>query len=90
MAKSEVEAKLAGLLATIRLLRDERKVYEHWQELVAEHDVNGKQVHDARLVAAMRRHAISHVLTFNGPDFARYSGIHVVEPYRAADVGAAS
>lgn len=86
----ETQTKLMGLLPAVRLLRDERKVFEHWQELVIEHDVKGKQVHDARLVAAMRRHAISHLLTFNGPDFARYSGIRVVEPQRAGEVEAAS
>jgi predicted nucleic acid-binding protein len=83
---AEVHSKLEGILATARLLRDERRIYERWRELVADHDVKGKQVHDARIVAAMLRHNISHLLTFNAPDFARYSDIIVVEPHRVGDL----
>ncbi|MCI0332834.1 MAG: type II toxin-antitoxin system VapC family toxin [Planctomycetes bacterium] len=82
----ETQLKLEGLLPTVRVLRDERAIYERWQQVVADHDVKGKQVHDARLVAAMLRHDISHLLTFNAPDFARYSEITVVEPHRASDL----
>jgi hypothetical protein len=38
------------------------------------------QVHDARLVAVMRVHGLTHVLTFNPTDFTRYPGITVVRP----------
>lgn len=41
----------------------------------------GKAVHDARIVAAMRSHSITNVLTFNIADFRRYSDIiHAVVP----------
>ncbi len=40
----------------------------------------GKQVHDARLVAAMITHHITHLLTFNIDDFKRFSAIVVVHP----------
>ena len=89
LASAETESKLEGVLSTFLLLRDERKVYECWRELVADHDVKGKQVHDTRLVAAMLRHDISHLLTFNGADFARYSEITVVEPQRAGELAQA-
>ena len=82
----ETESKLESLFPTVRILRDERKIYERWRELVADHEVKGKQVHDARIVAAMLRHEISHLLTFNAPDFARYSEITVVEPQRAGEL----
>lgn len=78
LSTPETEFKLEGLLSTFRLLRDERTIYERWRELVADHDVKGKQVHDARLVAAMLRHSISHLMTFNVTDFARYSEITVL------------
>jgi len=38
------------------------------------------QVHDARLVALMQVHGISHVFTLNPSDFARYSGITALTP----------
>ncbi len=37
-------------------------------------------VHDARLVAAMLVHGLSHILTFNTTEFARYSEITAVHP----------
>ena len=70
-------------------MRDERSVFEFWQELVTQHSVKGKQVHDARLVAAMLRHGISHLLTFNVAHFARYSEITVIEPHLTAALPAA-
>jgi hypothetical protein len=38
------------------------------------------QVHDARLVALMQVHGITHILTLNGADFARYPGIVPIDP----------
>ncbi len=42
------------------------------------HDVKGKTAHDARPVAAMRRHGLSRLLTFNASHFARFDGIAVL------------
>jgi predicted nucleic acid-binding protein len=56
-------------------------VYGEWKRLVAEHTVMGKNAHDARIVAAMAVHGISHMLTFNGRDFKRFRDIiTIVEP----------
>ena len=63
------------------LLRDERQVFRFWRELVSQHDVRGKNAHDARLVAAMLRHGVNEILTFNTADFARYPGITVLDPH---------
>jgi predicted nucleic acid-binding protein len=63
-----------------RLLRDERAVYDCWRELVAKYLVQGKQAHDARLIAAMQRHCVINLLTFNVADFSRYADIHVLDP----------
>ena len=61
-------------------LRDERTVFSCWQQLVAEVGVIGKQSHAARLVAAMHRHELTHLLTFNNADFKRYPDITVMTP----------
>jgi predicted nucleic acid-binding protein len=42
--------------------------------------VSGVQVHDARLVAAMRVHGVKRILTFNERDFARYADVEAVHP----------
>jgi predicted nucleic acid-binding protein len=71
-------------LARIRLLfpplRDERGILETWQSLVVTHAVRGKNTHDARLVAAMQRHGVTQLLTFDASDFARYPTITVLDP----------
>lgn len=53
-------------------------LYSEWKTLVVQHSVSGVQVHDARLVAAMRIHHISHILTSNVGDFTRYRDIGIV------------
>lgn len=69
-----------GLRNEFGLLLDEPAIYEEWLDLVRSHRVQGVQVHDARLVAAMRVHGLTRILTFNGRDFTRYPGIEVIDP----------
>lgn len=51
-----------------------------WDRLVTTHSVRGAQVHDAQLVAEMHVRGITHLLTLNPQDFARYPGITTVHP----------
>ena len=60
------------------LLPDSPAVYPEWRRLVASFGVAGVQVHDARIVAAMIVHNVTHVLTFNTADFVRYAPINIV------------
>lgn len=73
-------ADLQDFMALFRLLRDERGIFERWRDLVTTGDVKGKVAHDARLVAAMLRHGVTHLLTFNGADFRRFTGLQVISP----------
>lgn len=50
------------------------------RDLVASNDVRGKTAHDARLVAAMKRHGLIHRVSFNKSDFTRFAGINVFTP----------
>ncbi len=77
---STVEAAVTSLLQEYQLLEDERGIFTHWQSLVTAYGVMGKNAHDARLVAAMKRHGLTQILTFNGADFCRYSDIEVLSP----------
>jgi predicted nucleic acid-binding protein len=63
-----------------RVLRDERAIYGHWRNLVNKYSIQGKNAHDARLVAAMMRHGVKHLLTFNAADFSRFEEIEVLTP----------
>lgn len=75
-----VEVTINSFLDEYQLLKDERGIFTHWHSLVTAYGVMGKNAHDARLVAAMKWHGLDHILTFNGVDFRRYSGIEVLSP----------
>ncbi len=64
----------------LRLLPDSLAIHEEWRKLLVTQNVSGVQVHDARLVAAMRVHGVKRILTFNHKDFARYTDIEAVHP----------
>ena len=59
-------------------------MYTEWRRLVLTFNVSGVQVHDARLVAAMNEHGVTHMLTLNTTDFVRYGdeGIVAIDPTR--------
>lgn len=80
MAPPQVEQKVAEIKRLFAFFRDERAIFPEWEKLVVQHQVAGKTAHDARLVAAMIRHGMKHLLTFNAADFARYAGITVFTP----------
>ncbi|MEN3001479.1 MAG: type II toxin-antitoxin system VapC family toxin [Armatimonadota bacterium] len=66
------------LLESVALLHDTANGFYLWLFLVAILGVQGKQVHDARLVATMLAHGVQHLLTFNAQDFARYTPLITV------------
>ncbi len=76
----EAQSQLVQLKELFPPLRDERGILERWEELVRRHSVQGRTTHDARLVAAMLRHNVTHLLTFDDSDFARFTEITVVTP----------
>jgi len=63
-------------------LSDNDAIHKEWRSLVVAHSVSGVQVHDAHLVAAMKVHGITHLLTLNIQDFSRYTEITAVHPAR--------
>jgi len=86
LSTSEVDVEVSQIIDQFHLLRDERAVFDHWRRLVVDHAVQGKNAHDTRLVAAMQRHGVTHILTFNDSHFSRFSEIVVVHPDNAAGI----
>jgi predicted nucleic acid-binding protein len=76
----EAEHEVRAIESGMTLLPDGDAVYREWRRIVVQHGVAGVQVHDARLVAAMRVHGVRHLLTLNVADFERYDGIVAVHP----------
>jgi predicted nucleic acid-binding protein len=77
-------AELTRLRSIFPLLPDTAAIFPEWERLVTAHHVSGKNAHDARLVAAMSVHGLTHLLTFNTADFARFPGITALDPAAVA------
>ena len=77
---TEANDGLDEIEALFTVLRDERGVLRLWRQLVTTYDVKGLKSHDTRLVAAMLRHEVDQLLTFNASDFQRYTEITVLDP----------
>ncbi len=85
LAPVDVARHLADFQTTLEYL-PEAPLLGEWSRIVTAYGVIGKPSHDARLVAAMKVHGLTHLLTFNGAHFRRFEaseGITVVDPARA-------
>jgi len=50
------------------------------EQLVTDYDIKGKRTHDIRLLAVMKSHNITHLLTFNSKDFIQLPKLTIVHP----------
>lgn len=66
---NEAAGEIKKLKRLFKLMPDLPPIYAEWESLVTEYLVVGKPTHDARLVAAIKAHNLSHILTFNTDDF---------------------
>ena len=80
LTPDQADRVIARVEASLFRLPDSDDVYGEWRRLVVQHRVSGKKTHDARIVAAMNVCGVTHILTFNRPDFSRYPEITVVDP----------
>lgn len=80
LSPTETDIRARAFESLLQLLPESLSVHQEWRRLIVAHDVSGVQVHDARLVAAMRVHGVKRVLTLNQRDFARYEDIEAVHP----------
>ena len=74
------ELEKARSLFSVLTHHNEAALLSEWERLVQTYDVKGKGAHDARIVAAMRLHGLTSILTFNTGDFRRYPGLTVLSP----------
>lgn len=80
LTTAETDRRVRLIERVFTVLEEMPTVYAEWRRLVVDNSVIGVQVHDARIVAVMNVHGITHVLTLNGADFSRYAGITCVAP----------
>jgi predicted nucleic acid-binding protein len=87
LTPSEALAEVTRVEGLYPLLGDTPAIYAEWKNVVSTFGVSGKNAHDARLVAAMTVHGLTHLLTFNTADFARFPGITALDPASLAAPG---
>ena len=84
LAASAAEGLAAAFESAFPLLLETPAIFPAWKSIVAALGVVGKQVHDARLVAACHAHGVTHLLTFNVAHFVRLAGfgpgVIVIDP----------
>lgn len=80
MSHADAERRLRLIERYTVFLVDTDAVRTHWRDLVTTHRIQGVQVHDARLVASMLAHGVTHLLTFDVTDFRRYGQIQAAHP----------
>jgi predicted nucleic acid-binding protein len=80
----ECQVQVARIKRLFRLLPDLPTLFAEWEALVVAHACHGRVSYDARLVAAMRTHGITHLLTRNATDFARFPGLTLLDPLTVA------
>lgn len=85
LTTDEATQELTKLKALFAILPDTADILPEWEQLVVKHQVLGKQVYDARLVAAMQVHKVMHLLTFNTSDFKRFPFITASHPQTIID-----
>jgi predicted nucleic acid-binding protein len=77
---SQTEYHVNDLLNNFTLLPETPDIFTNWLKLVTDHDIKGKRTHDIRLLAVMKAHDITHLLTFNPQDFIQIPEIKIVHP----------
>jgi predicted nucleic acid-binding protein len=80
LSATETNQRLRLLERIVSILPESASAYPIWRKLVVSVGVIGVQVHDTRLGALMQVHGVTHVLTLNTADFARFVGITALDP----------
>lgn len=67
-------------LSKCTLLEEIAEIFPLWMRLIDRYKVTGRRIFDLRLLAVMRAHQITHLLTFDVEDFPTVSGLTIVHP----------
>jgi len=84
MSPAQAVAELRKITGRLEVLHDSSAVAAELFSIVADREVRGKNVHDARLVATVRVYGLDALLTLNSRDFSaeRYPDDLILDPSR--------
>ena len=80
LSAAGVAADVARFQTDFHIAEDGPAVTAELLRILSTVTVQGKQIHDANIVATMLGHAIPTLLTHNAVDFSRYAGLIAVLP----------
>ena len=80
MTAPQARLEARKIQAIFPLLPEVPAIFPLGRNLVDTYSVVGRQVYDARIVAVMQAHGVTHLLTMNPTHFRRFAGITIVEP----------
>src|SRR4051812_3633858 len=66
---AQARATIDGFRSRFAVLPELASVIDFWLDLVTTHDLKGKRVHDAHLLATMKANGVSRLRTLNSADF---------------------
>lgn len=62
----------------IQILPEDAETTVHLLSLMQKHDLKGKRIHDANLVASMMRHGLRKLKTFKPGDFEVFTDVEII------------
>lgn len=80
MSTGEAVATVNALGDLFEILDGGAEPYARLLDLVRLHEVKGRTIHDANIVATMSVHCVSRLLTANPADFRRFADVIDIEP----------
>jgi predicted nucleic acid-binding protein len=83
LTPEQAHRHVVRLRSAFRFLPDTPDVFDQWLALALESRSIDVHAFDTRLVAVMRVHGLTHIVTFNADDFRRFVGVEVVDPRQA-------
>ena len=78
LSAAEAEANVSEFSRRLELYDETEAVSKLLRQLATTHNLHGKRLHDANIVATMAVHGIRSLLTENGADFAPFNDITIV------------
>lgn len=80
LSPSDAKYNIQALQRRLVFLEEDERVSSELLSLVQKHELSGKRIHDANIVALMHKEDISLLISCNPEDFSPFSEIEVMRP----------
>jgi predicted nucleic acid-binding protein len=77
---ADARRAIDGFRREFDVLHDSPEVLDIWLGIVVAHDLKGKRIHDAHLLATMKANGVFQLLTCNAADFPAEAGFSILSP----------